>query len=148
MLRKILHGGVCVLGCSLGAGCHLAGPYATTGFVVAVHRPPTVVGSPQPTAVTMGNQAGLVAIDHSTLMGDMRSPVMGEARAPAPPDCGPVLPSVRRYGGRFGAATVAEQATAGSCTMDDVCRRLERIERSLAVPPTQLHAPMPRAPQE
>lgn len=34
-------------------------------------------------------------------------------------------------------------ALSSSCTLDDICRMLERIERRLAVPPS---APMPRQP--
>ena len=111
---------VCLAG-ACASGCMTGQPHAQTGWRAGweVVRPPLVVSGPKVTAVTSsvsgGSSAGLVGIDQGTTLTEV-------------PAADPSALIHGRFRGRVRAGIVGSPP---DCNLQEVCDRIEKIERRL-----------------
>lgn len=116
------------LSAALSVGCQgTCAPHAQTGWRFEVLKPALMVSGPNATAVTSSQSSGLVGIDHNTALTGMPGPVESQA----------VLSG--RYAQRV--RTNVSEAAALGCSLQEVCERLERIERRMTAPAVPLAMP-------
>lgn len=107
-------------------------PHSRAGLHIEYLDPAVVVSAPNITAVTASNSSGLVGIDHQSAMTALPAPTESSAMMQ-----GTVSSS------RVRSTLLAAPAPAGPnpCTLQDVCERIERLERQRAAPPAQRMPP-------
>jgi hypothetical protein len=124
-----------------GLGCqNMLGygqPHAEAGYSFSYTKPPTVIGPPPLTPVMTGQTSGLVGLDHQTGLSMLQvqpAPVESSALLQGTVSSSRVRPSA--------AAPVGPaMAAPNPCTLQDVCERIERLERQRAAPPVQRMPP-------
>jgi hypothetical protein len=115
---------------TMAAGCMTFSPQKTTGWRFEVICPPTI------SAPAILNHSG----DTLSLAGMGGVPVSGGAVARAGAEYCPPCNAASMAG-----PSGPRMATAPECTVEDCCRRLDRIEAALSARPT-LPRPMPVGP--
>jgi hypothetical protein len=125
--------GAAVLASGLAGGCATSYPEARTGWEFRVIKPPVIVNAPGVNAVTSAASCGLVGIDHNTAM----------AQVPAGMQAASVCDTQGAAVTRYAAGAVRAGAIPGGCTMEEICLRLERIEREVTARLAQQQAPQP-----
>ncbi len=128
-MRKIVFAGLCLC----YSGCGLLAPTTTSGWHFEWLRPPTV--SAPAVVSTGGPPLGLAGV------GAGQTGMAPVTRAFASPACEPCQAPTAGPGG--GLPRLA--ATGDACTLDEICRRLDRIEakQNNALPPPR---PLPMGP--
>jgi hypothetical protein len=120
------------------AGCALPGASTTTGWQFTVGKPSTVQSSALVQQLQGG--VGVASVAALPLGGSAGAPI---TRATMPMamlgDCGPSSPTPPS-GSAFAALN-----TGNPCTLDDLCRRLDRLDQKLTTALTAKEPlPMPR----